>query len=69
MSKEKTITLKINAETEGFEEATQKVETLAEAYEGFPAQVTIKNCNHCTFNIHPSQTKFITTEEEEDEEN
>lgn len=51
--------LKINCETEGFEEATEQVEALAEAYDGFPAQVTIKGCKNCTFNIYPSQTKLI----------
>lgn len=35
------------------------VEALADAYEGFPAQVTVKNCNHCTINIYPSQTKLV----------
>ena len=51
--------LKIKVETDGFEEAQQEVEMLAEAYDGFPAQVTIKNCNHCKINIYPSQTKYI----------
>lgn len=51
--------LKINCETEGFEEAQEQVEQLAEAYDGFPAQVTIKGCKNCTFNIYPSQTKLI----------
>lgn len=50
---------KINVETEGFEEAQEQVELLADAYDGFPAQVTIKNCKNCTFNIYPSQTKFV----------
>ena len=58
--------IKIKVETEGFEEATQEVETLAEAYDGFPAQVTIKNCHDCTFNIYPSQTKHIEKGEVED---
>ena len=35
--------LKINVETEGMEEAQEQVEMLADAYDGFPAQVTIKN--------------------------
>lgn len=52
-------TVKINVETEGFEEAQEQVELLADAYDGFPAQVTIKNCKNCTFNIYPSQTKFV----------
>lgn len=51
--------IKINCETNGFEDATEKIETLAEAYDGFPAQVTVKNCRNCTINIHPSQTKII----------
>ncbi len=48
---------KIKVETEGFEEAQHQVEALAEAYDGFPAQVTIKNCRDCTINIYPSQVK------------
>lgn len=51
--------VKIKCETEGFEEATQEVEALAEAYDEFPAQVQIKNCRDCTINIYPSQTKII----------
>lgn len=51
--------IKINIKTEGFEEATQKIEALAEAYNQFPAQVTIKGCSNCTFNIYPSQTQII----------
>ena len=50
---------KINVETEGFEEAQEQIEALADAYDGFPAQVTIKNCRHCKINIYPSQTKYI----------
>lgn len=63
------VTLKIKANTEGFDDALQEVETLAEAYDGFPAQITIKNCKLCTFNIYPSQTKIINaTQEDENEE-
>lgn len=63
------ITLKIKANTEGFDDALQEVEALAEAYDGFPAQITIKNCKLCTFNIYPSQTKVINaTQEGENEE-
>jgi hypothetical protein len=57
MKTENNILLKL--ETEGFEDAKQEVEMLAEAYDGFPAQVTIKNCRDCTINIYPSQTKFV----------
>lgn len=52
-------TMKIKAETEGMEEAQEKVEALASAYDGFPAQVTIKNCIDCNIYIYPSQTKII----------
>ena len=58
--------IKINVETEGFEEAIEKVETLAEAYDGFPAQVVIKNCRDCNISIYPSQTKIITAGGETD---
>jgi len=57
MKTENNILLKL--ETEGFEEAQQEIEMLEEAYDGFPAQVTIKNCHHCKINIYPSQTKYI----------
>lgn len=56
--------LKINVETEGMEEAQEQIEMLANAYDGFPAQVTIKNCRDCTFNIYPSQTRFVEGSEE-----
>ena len=53
---------KINVETEGFDEAQEQIEMLAEAYDGFPAQVTIKNCHDCTINIYPSQTRYVEAE-------
>ena len=58
--KEEKYTIKV--ETEGMEEATEQIEMLADAYDGFPAQVTIKNCRYCTFNIYPSQTRFVEAE-------
>ena len=59
----------IKCKTEGFEEAQESVEALVDAYDGFPAQVTIKNCHDCTFNIYPSQTKFVEScKAEEDNE-
>jgi hypothetical protein len=57
-------TIKINCETEGFDEATQEVEMLADAYDGFPAQVQIKNCHDCTINIYPSQAKYVEVKDE-----
>ena len=58
--KEEKYTIKV--ETEGMEEATEQMEMLADAYDGFPAQVTIKNCRNCTFNIYPSQIKTVEAE-------
>ena len=49
----------INVETEGMEEATEQIEMLADAYDGFPAQVTIKNCRDCTINVYPSQIRTV----------
>ena len=56
--------IKINVETKGFEEATEQIEQLAEAYDGFPAQVVIKNCHDCNISIYPSQTKIIERKSE-----
>lgn len=60
--------MKIQCTTEGFDEAQQEVEALAEAYDGFPAQVTIKNCRDCTINVYPTQTKFVTYGDDKGEE-
>ena len=57
---------KIKVETEGMEEAQEQLEMLADAYDGFPAQVTIKNCHDCTFNIYPSQTRIVEPERSEE---
>ena len=56
----------IKVETEGMEEATEQMEMLADAYDGFPAQVTVKNCRDCTINIYPSQTRFVEAERSEE---
>ena len=60
-------TYKIKMETEGIEEATEQIEALANAYDGFPAQVTIRNCHDCTINVYPSQTRFVEEKTGEDE--
>ena len=60
-------TVRIECETRGFDEATQEVEALAEAYDGFPAQVQLKGFKDCTINIYPSQTKFITINGDDDD--
>ena len=56
---DKTNKVKIECITEGFDEAIEEVETLADAYDGFPAQVTIRNCRDCKIKVYPSQTKII----------
>ena len=60
--------IKIEVETEGFEEAIQQVDMLAEAYDGIPPQVQIKGCRDCTINVYPSQTKIIEQRSAESEE-
>lgn len=50
--------VEVECETKGFYEAIEQVESLAEAYDGFPPQVQIKGCRNCTINVYPSQTKF-----------
>lgn len=57
---------KIKVETEGMEEAQEQVEMLADAYDGFPAQVTVKNCHDCTINIYPSQIRTVEAEGREE---
>lgn len=52
-------TVKINVETEGFDEAMEQVDALVDAFDGYPAQVIIKNCRDCNFYIYPSQNKTI----------
>lgn len=56
----KTEEVVIECKTKGFDDAMQKVEALAEAYDGLPAQLVIKNCHDCKINVYPSQTKIIT---------
>lgn len=57
MEKESRFTIKVD--TEGFEEAQDQIEMLAEAYDGFPAQVNIRGCHDCKINVYPSQTKIV----------
>lgn len=66
MDKKSGITIKCKCETEGFDEATEKVETLVDAFNEFPPQVQIKNCRDCNINIYPSQTKIIDKTESEE---
>ena len=55
----------LRVETEGMEEAQEQIEMLADAYDGFPAQVTVKNCRDCTINIYPSQIRNVEAERNE----
>ena len=56
----------LRVETEGMEEAQEQIEMLADAYDGFPAQVTVKNCHDCTINIYPSQIRNVEAEGSEE---
>lgn len=58
--------VKIKCVTEGFEEATEQIEAMADAYNDFPSQVTIRGCRDCRIQIYPSQTKIIKAKESED---
>ncbi len=55
--------LLIKRETEGFDEAKEEIEMLAEAYDGFPAQVTIRNCQGCNIYVYPTQVQQRGTRE------
>ena len=56
MTNETNFTIK--CETEGFDEAQEEIEALAEAYNEFPAQVNLKGLKNCTINIYASQTRI-----------
>ena len=55
---DKEINIEVNAE--GIEDVTEKVQNLSDALGAFPANVMIKNCKNCTFNIYPSQTMIMS---------
>ena len=59
-------TVEIECKTKGFEEATEAVEALVDAYDGFPPQVQIKGCRDCTINVYSSQIKSECIQEEEE---
>ena len=56
MTNETNFTIK--CETEGFDEAQEEIEALAEAYNEFPAQVNLKGLKNCTINIYANQTRI-----------
>lgn len=47
--------IEVEVKTKGFEEATEKIEALADAYDGLPPQIMIKGARDCVFNIYPTQ--------------
>lgn len=48
------------------DEATEKVENLADALDGFPAQVTFMTLKNCTINVFPSQAKVFEAKNKDD---
>lgn len=63
MNMDKEINIEANAD--GIEEVTEKVQNLSDALGAFPANVMIKNCKNCTFNIYPGQTMIMSGEDDE----
>jgi hypothetical protein len=61
---DKEINVEVNAE--GIEDVTEKVQSLSDAIGAFPANVMIRNCRNCTFNIYPGQTMIMSGREEGD---
>lgn len=61
---DKEINVEVNAE--GIEDVTEKVQSLSDAIGAFPANVMIRNCRNCTFNIYPGQTMVMPGREEGD---
>lgn len=62
MMKEK---MSIDVEMNGVDETIEKLNTLRSS---FGTQVMISGARDCTFNIHPSQTTFISGGKSNDEE-
>ena len=58
--------IKVEVDTEGVDEAVEKVQSLSDAISAFPANVMIRGARNCTFNIYPSQT-MICPEAKESE--
>ena len=58
--------VKVEVNTDGVEEATEKIQGLSDAISAFPAQVVIRGARNCTFKIYPSQTMIYDREEKEE---
>lgn len=57
MNKEKAGEVYVEVKTEGFEEATQKMDDLTDAFNAFPSQVTFKYLRNCKINVYANQYK------------
>lgn len=57
------VTAEIEVDTGNLDEATEKVQNLADAINEFPAQVIIRGARDCTFNIYPSQTRIFAQDD------
>lgn len=64
----KDMTLNIKVETEGADEAREKVEDLARSIRMLPPQVTVQDCHSCEINIYPSQNVWLKGEEGQDDD-
>ncbi len=59
----------IDVKAEGIEEVTEELQSLSDAVGAFPANVMIRNCKNCTFNIYPGQTMIMDADlDKEDQE-
>lgn len=59
MNMGKELTIDVKANTDGLDEAIDKVGELSELIADMAPQVSIRNCRGCTFNIYPSRTVFM----------
>lgn len=52
-------TITIGVETEGMDEAAERIERITDALGNIPPQVIIKGCKNCDITIHPTQAIAI----------
>lgn len=53
---EKNLSVGIDVDTSQVEKAIDEIGELSESVADVAPQVTIRNCDNCTFNIYPSRT-------------
>ena len=56
-------TITIGVETDGMDEAAERIERITDALGCIPPQVIIKGCKCCDISIHPRQTIYIKGDE------